>query len=162
MTGKYFCTFFLYLEGDFSPIIFETKHLYCHHIYDGMNFILLALILIIPRLTLSQEFKSTVTAHPKSQFELEFIERDIKFYDDKITITSRGKELTDIQELFIQSIEQKEFEQLGLCTWFYTYKNLPGTEKIVIVPVNEKPEQIVIFEPVENAVNFREFRIVLD
>ena len=79
------------------------------------------------------------------------MERKIEISEDEIIIISQGKEFKDIQTLNVVDIEEKEFGKLGVCTWYYcNTKNIPGSEKLIIVPMQENPKQLSIFEPSKN------------
>ncbi len=91
-------------------------------------------------------YKSNATAHTVESYEIEFIERTIEISEDEFIIISQGKEYKDIQTLNVVDIEEIEFGNLGLCSWYFcNTKNLPGSEKLVIVPKQENPKQLSIF-----------------
>lgn len=95
----------------------------------------------------SQTFKSSATAHIIESFEIEFMKRTIEISEDEIIIISQGKEYKDIQTLNVVDIEEKEFGNFGVCSWYYcNIKDISGSEKLIIVPMQEKPKQISIFE----------------
>ncbi len=111
----------------------------------------------------SQTFKSSATAHIVESFEIEFMERTIEISEDEIIIISQGKEYKDIQTLNIVDIEEKESGNFGVCTWYYcNTKNIPGSEKLIIFPMQEKHKQISIFEPSKDGASTKEFKIMLD
>ena len=100
----------------------------------------------------SQTFKSSATAHIIESYEIELMERTIEISKDEIIIISQGKEYKDNQTLNVVELEEKEFGNYGLCSWFYcNSKNLPGSEKLILVPKQENPKQFSIFEPYKNA-----------
>ena len=111
----------------------------------------------------AQEFKSSTTAYSSQNYVLEFIERSIVIKPTTIVITSKGKEKTDIQTLTINNREDKPFGNFGICTWYYcTTKNLPGSEKVVIVPKTKPIEQINIFEPILNGASSKNIKILVE
>ena len=110
-----------------------------------------------------QTFKSSATAHIIESYEVEFMERTIKISEDEIIIISKGKEYKDIQTLNVVDIEEKEFGNFGVCSWYYcNTKNLPGSEKLIIVPKQENPKQLSIFETSKDGAGTKEFKIMLD
>ena len=110
-----------------------------------------------------QTFKSSATAHIIESYEIEFIERKIEISEDQIIIISQGKEYKDIQTLNVVDIEEKEFGNFGVCSWYYcNTKYLPGSEKLIIVPKQENLKQLSIFEPSKNGASTKEFKIMLD
>ncbi len=121
------------------------------------------LLFLLPTLIAAQTFESTTTAHTKETYVLEFIERTIEIGENKITIISQGKEIRDIQTLNIIHQEEKEFDNLGICTWYYcNSNNIPGTDKLIIVPKEKHPKQISIFEPSKDGASTKETNIILD
>ena len=111
----------------------------------------------------AQEFKSTTTAYSTENYQLEFIERSIKINEETIVITSKGTDHTDIQTLNINVREDKPFGNFGICTWYYcTTRNLPGSEKVIIVPQTKPIEQINIFEPILNGATSKKIKILLE
>ncbi len=110
-----------------------------------------------------QTFKSSATAHIIESYEIEFIERTIEISEDEIIIISQGKKYKDIQTLNVVDIEQKEFGKLGVCFWYYcNTKNITGSEKLIIVSMQENPKQLSIFEPSKDGASTKEFKIILD
>lgn len=110
-----------------------------------------------------QTFKSSATAHIIESYEIEFMERTIEISDDEIIIISQGKEYKDIQTLNVVEKEEKEYGKLGVCTWYYcNTKNIPGSEKLIILPQQEKPKQLSIFEPSKDGASTKEFKIMLE
>ena len=123
----------------------------------------LIIFLLFPVIIHSQTFKSSATAHIIESYEIEFMERTIEISEDEIIITSHGKEYKDIQTLNVVNIEEKEFGNFGVCSWYYcNTKNLPGSEKLIIVPKQENPKQLSIFEPSKDGASTKEFKIMLD
>ena len=123
----------------------------------------LIIFLLFPVIIQSQTFKSSVTAHIIESYEIEFMERTIEISEDEIIIISQGKQYKDIQTLNVVDIVEKEYGKLGVCTWYYcNTKNLPGSEKLLIVPVQEHPKQLSIFEPSKDGASTKEFIIMLD
>ncbi len=121
------------------------------------------LLFLLPTLLAAQSFESTTTAHTKDTYILEFIERTIEIDENKITIISQGIEIRDIQTLNIIHIEEKEFDNMGVCTWYFcNSKNIPDTDKLIIVPKEKHPKQISIFEPSKNGASTKETKIILD
>jgi hypothetical protein len=91
------------------------------------------------------------------------MERKIEISEDEIIIISQGKEYKDIQTLNVVDIEEKEFGNFGVCYWYYcNTKDLSGSEKLIIVPKQENPKQLSIFEPSKNGASTKEFKIMLD
>ena len=110
----------------------------------------------------SQTFKSSATAHTIESYEIEFMQRTINVSDDEIIIISQGKDYKDIQALNVVEIEKK-YGKLGVSTWYYcNTKNLPGSEKLIIVPKQQNPKQLSIFEPSKDGASTQEFKIMLD
>lgn len=123
----------------------------------------LIIFLLFPVIIHSQTFKSSATAHIIESYEIEFMERTIEISEDEIVIISQGKEYKDIQTLNIVDIVEKEYGKLGVCTWYYcNTNNIPGSEKLLIVPVQENPKQLSIFEPSKDGASTKEFKIILD
>jgi len=121
------------------------------------------LLFLLPTLVTGQTFESSTTAHTKDSYTLEFIERTIEIGENKITIISQGKEIRDVQILNITRIEEKEFGNLGICIWYYcNSKNIPGTDKLIIVPIEKQPNQISIFEPSKDGASTKETKIILN
>lgn len=91
------------------------------------------------------------------------MERTIEINEDEIIIISQGKEFKDLQTLNVVDVEEKEFGNFGVCSWYYcNTKNLLGSEKLIIVPKHENPKQLSIFEPSKDGASTKEFRIMLD
>lgn len=110
-----------------------------------------------------QTFKSSATAHTIESYEIEFMERKIEISEDEIIIISQGKEYKDIQTLKVVDIEEKEFGNFDVCSWYYcNTKDLPGSEKLIIIPKNREPKQIIVFEPSKNGASTKELKIMLD
>ena len=111
----------------------------------------------------SQTFKSSATAHIIESYKIEFMERTIEISEDEIIIISQGKEYKDIQTLNVVDTVEKEYGKLGVCTWYYcNTNNIPGSEKLLIVPVQENPKQLSIFEPSKDGASTKEFKIMLE
>ncbi|MDT0676479.1 hypothetical protein [Autumnicola musiva] len=91
------------------------------------------------------------------------MERTLEISNDEIIIISQGKEYKDIQTLNVVEIEEKEFGNFGVCFWYYcNTKDIPGSEKLIIVPMQEKPKQISIFETSKDGAGTKEFKIMLN
>lgn len=118
--------------------------------------------LSLPAIMLSQAFKSSATAHIIASYEIELIERTIEINEQEIIIISQGKKYKDIQTLNVVDIEEKEFGNFGVYSWYCNTKNLSGSEKLIIVPKQENPKQSSIFEPSKNRASTNEFKIMLD
>lgn len=124
----------------------------------------LIIFLLFPAIIQGQTFfNSSATAHIIESYEIEFKERTIEISEDEIIIISQGNEYKDIHSLNVVDIEQKEFGKLGVCSWYYcNTKNLPGSEKLIIVPIQENPKQLSIFEPSNNGANSKEYKVMSD
>ncbi len=110
-----------------------------------------------------QTFKSSATAHIIESYEIEFMKRTIEINDYEIIIISQGKEYKDIQTLNVVEIEEKKFGNFGVCFWYYcNTKNISGSEKLIIVPKQENPKQLSIFEPSKDGASTKEFKIMLE
>lgn len=121
------------------------------------------LLFLLPTFLHGQTFQSSTTALSKESYVLEFMNRTIEIDQDKIKIISQGNAITDIQILNVIHKEEKEFDNFGICTWYYcNSKNIPGTDKLIIIPIEKQPKQISIFEPSKNGASTKETKIILD
>ncbi|MBZ9730772.1 hypothetical protein LB467_13840 [Salegentibacter sp. JZCK2] len=123
----------------------------------------LIIFLLFPVIMHGQTFKSSATAHIIESYEVEYMERTIEISEDEIIIISQGKEYKDIQTLNVVEKEEKQFGKFGVCSWYYcNTKDIPGSEKLIIVPIQENPKQLSIFEPSKDGASTKEFKIMLD
>lgn len=89
--------------------------------------------------------------------------RTIEIDQDEIKIVSKGNEIIDIQTLNIIHTEEKKFGNLGMCYWYYcNSKNIPTTDKLIIVPQEKNPTQIIIFEPSKDGASTKETKLIID
>ncbi|WP_034893814.1 hypothetical protein [Gillisia sp. Hel_I_29] len=121
------------------------------------------LVFLLPAFLNGQTFESSTTVLSRESYLLEFMNRTIEIDQDKIKIISQGNEIIDIQTLNIIHTEEKKFGNLGMCYWYYcNSKNIPGTDKLIIVPKEKNPNQISIFEPSKDGASTKETKIIID